>query len=553
MLSKPPITRTGTSGWFGRRATRLKGLVVVGAVTLGFAGAAIAAAVPASADAGFQFTEVGSDTIQNMMDFFAGQVGGGVIGTYDAVNPLTQTAGEIITPELNLATPAGAQQLCSYTRPNGSGQGFNAMDFSYNPGTTLGQLASAPQAGCVTMSRSSSGPGSVSGTAGTPGSLLGTGNFVYVPFAIDAVDYATGPTTAISETIKCNGPTTPAGFTCSSTTGPGTVTFTTTPTTISQTADFTVAQLQTLYATCSPVTVGATTYNPGTAFSYTATSATPAVFTTTTASNLTAGTTVTLSGGTAPGGFTNGTPYFVVAPTATTFELAATSGGTAINSTSTGSGTVTAAGNIDLYAPQTGSGTLKFWQSTMGVTAPQACWHQTVIAGPGTGISVEEHDGAAVASDPNGIAPVSIAKWVAMNNAVTTPDVRHGDILQSITVSGTVVPPLSSGAMNVAGCLTGAGFNQATCFPITREVYNVLDFFEIINTPPPAGQTGNPAFNSTLGGLFASTSSTLCRSQFTITNLGFGNLPTANSAFPDQCGATTTGLRVQMNNTAAAG
>jgi len=553
MLSKPPIARTGKSGWLGQRATRLKSLVVVGAVSLGFAGAAIAAAVPASADPAFQFTEVGSDTIQNMMDFFAGQVGGGIIGTYDAVNPLSQTAGEIITPGIASATTPGASLNCSYTRPNGSGGGFKAMDFSYNPSTTLGQAAVAPQAGCITMSRSSGAPGSVSGTAGTPGALLGTGNFVYVPFAVDAVTYATGGTTASSQTIKCNGPTTPTGFTCSSTTGQGTVTFTTTPTTISQTADFTVAQLQTLYGTCSSVTVGGTTFNPGTSFTYSATAASPAVFTTTAASNLTAGTTVTLSGGTAPTGFTNGTPYFVVAPTATTFELAATSGGTPINSTTTGSGTVTAAGNVDLYAPQPGSGTLSFWQTTMGVTAPQACWHQTIIAGPGTGIAVEEHDGAALASDPNGIAPNSIAKWVAMNNGVTTPDVRHGSLLQSITVGTTVVPPTSGGAMNVAGCLTGASFNQATCFPITREVYNVVDFFEVVNTPPPAGQVGNPAFNPVLAGLFASTSSTLCRSTFTISNLGFGNLPTANSAFADQCGATTSLLRVQMNNTTAQG
>jgi hypothetical protein len=85
-------------------------------------------------------------------------------------------------------------------------------------------------------------------------------------------------------------------------------------------------------------------YTSPTSFSYTSTSASPAVFTAT-ASNYAAGTTVILSGGAPGGGFSNGVVYYVAAspaPTANTFSLAATSGGTAINSTSTGSGTVAA-------------------------------------------------------------------------------------------------------------------------------------------------------------------------------------------------------------------
>jgi hypothetical protein len=74
---------------------------------------------------------------------------------------------------------------------------------------------------------------------------------------------------------------------------------------------------------------------------YTATNASPCVFTAT-ASNYSAGAAVVLSGGSPPTGFTNGTNYFVAAspaPTANTFSLAATPGGAAINSSSTGSGT----------------------------------------------------------------------------------------------------------------------------------------------------------------------------------------------------------------------
>lgn len=73
--------------------------------------------------------------------------------------------------------------------------------------------------------------------------------------------------------------------------------------------------------------------------SFTATNASPAVFTVGTA--IANGTPVALSGSSLPAGFTAGTTYFAVAASGLTFELSATSGGSAINSTSAGSGTVT--------------------------------------------------------------------------------------------------------------------------------------------------------------------------------------------------------------------
>jgi hypothetical protein len=75
--------------------------------------------------------------------------------------------------------------------------------------------------------------------------------------------------------------------------------------------------------------------------SFTATNASPCVFT---ASGFyySNGTPVQLTGGSLPAGFTAGTTYYVknVNVVAGTFQLSATSGGSAINSTSTGSGTV---------------------------------------------------------------------------------------------------------------------------------------------------------------------------------------------------------------------
>jgi hypothetical protein len=74
-------------------------------------------------------------------------------------------------------------------------------------------------------------------------------------------------------------------------------------------------------------------------YSFTATKASPAVFTAT-GSAYAAGETVLLSGASLPGGFTAGTFYFVVHPAGPTFQLAATQGGPGIASTSAGSGTV---------------------------------------------------------------------------------------------------------------------------------------------------------------------------------------------------------------------
>lgn len=79
--------------------------------------------------------------------------------------------------------------------------------------------------------------------------------------------------------------------------------------------------------------------NMTSSIAYTATNASPAVFTAT-GSGFVAGQIVTLSGGSPPSGFSNGTLYYAVNPTANTFQLAASSGGTAINSSGTGNGNV---------------------------------------------------------------------------------------------------------------------------------------------------------------------------------------------------------------------
>ncbi|MGH3205923.1 MAG: hypothetical protein ACRDP5_28310 [Streptosporangiaceae bacterium] len=78
---------------------------------------------------------------------------------------------------------------------------------------------------------------------------------------------------------------------------------------------------------------------PASQMSFTATNASPAVFTVTDTA-YPDGTGVQLSGGSLPAGFTAGTTYYVVNASGDTFQLASTPGGNALASTSTGSGTV---------------------------------------------------------------------------------------------------------------------------------------------------------------------------------------------------------------------
>jgi ABC-type phosphate transport system substrate-binding protein len=378
----------------------LTNLVAAGAVTLGMGGFALASAGPASADPHQIYTAVGSDTIQDVMNQYSLDLGVNTLGSWNATDPVTNTATSpppFITP----ANAAGGQ--CSFSRPNGSGQGLAALRKSINPSTTATQLPGPPQPNCIDFSRSSSAPATADKSP--------TGALVYIPFALDAVTIAAGSAT-----------------------------------TVAQANNFTLAQLQSLY-TCNTTVVNGVTYNPGT------------------------GTTL---------------------------------------------------GNIDLYIPQSGSGTLSFWAGVMGFTTANIppCLHQTIVAGPSTGTIVEEHDGTAVTSDPNGIGPFSIAQWISQRNGHN--DRRHSAILQNI---GGTFP--CSGSSNC----TGAGTTLNASFPITREVYNIVPFNKVTS-----GMTG---FDPNLAQLLAGPNSNLCQDQFTITGYGFALLPGTT----DTCGSTASSLR----------
>jgi len=419
MNPNPPSHLGDKPRW--RRATRLKALVATGTIALGFAGVGLAASAgPAVADPSVNYIATGSDTIQDVMNGFA-LLEGNVLGSYNAVNPVTAATHEIITPS---KVPFGTNTPvtnCSYARPNGSSEGFAALDFSITQ-VSLAHLATpGPGPGCVDIARSSSAPGSFANSG--PGSSNTTsGPLIYIPFALDAVAGAVGGTTNITDANS-----------------------------------FTTAELTSMYGSCAATVVGTNTYFP------------------------------TQSGVTTPPGDIG----------------------------------------INLYAPQSGSGTLKFWASKVGLTldsngAPTGtsalCVHQTIVNGPNTGTIVEEHNGLAVGTDPNGYMPFSIAQWIAQSGGID--DRRNGAVLTNI--DGTS-PFTTTGTLN-------------TAFPYRREVYLVTAFDRVV-------QTNDGKFDSVLSGLLNGTGSFLCHATITIRTYGFATL---SSSTTDLCGSTANSLRVNQ-------
>jgi hypothetical protein len=205
MMSKRPVS------------SRVKSLMAVGTAVVGFTSLAVVYAGPAFADPAVVFVAVGSDTSQDVINQFSYDIGANELGSYNAVNPVTAVADENITPVIAGSPTAN----CSFTRPNGSGQGLSALRKSINQSTTAAQLTDPPQAGCIQIGRSSSGPGT---------NQANDGSLVYIPFAYDNVSGVVAPT---SHLTTAN--------------------------------DFTETDLINLYKNCQNVTEGGVTYNPNTA------------------------------------------------------------------------------------------------------------------------------------------------------------------------------------------------------------------------------------------------------------------------------------------------
>lgn len=119
---------------------------------------------------------------------------------------------------------------------------------------------------------------------------------------------------------------------------------------------------------------------------------------------------------------------------------------------------------IDLLVPQPGSGTRSFFAGIVGINATTLPAWVSDHYNPGN-LPVEEHDGSAVAADPNGIMPFSIAQYIAQSKGFN--DRRHGAVLQSIDGQAPIV-----------------GGKISSTFPsqFTRLVYNVIPFEDTVST-----------------------------------------------------------------------
>jgi hypothetical protein len=217
------------------RGRKARSLVAATVAIVGFAGLAIAQTTTvAHADPTEVLVAVGSDTVQDVYNQFALDLTGNALGSYDAVNPVTQTQGD----NISYADGSGHTN-CSFTRPNGSGGGLSALRESLNPATTIGPLTGAAldQPGCVDIARSSS-------SVTDDGHQSNTGPIVFVPFGVDAVAGASGGSAAGAAYSYMGQTITPQA------------------TFITHAGDFTLVDLVNLYKNCIPVTEDGVTYDP---------------------------------------------------------------------------------------------------------------------------------------------------------------------------------------------------------------------------------------------------------------------------------------------------
>lgn len=437
----------------GRARQRARRLVAVGTVVAALASIGVVeAAGTAYADPSITYLAVGSDTTQDVLNAFANDLGGNLLGSFDAVNPVTGASHDNITAAktgTGIGTNTSGPQKCGLTRPNGSNDGLTALRESLsststatplsgqavtvtgtNSSNTIDTVTGAlpglkPELGCVDIARSANPPTNTVVSASA-------GEFIYIPFALDAIAGGIGPATA--GTI--------GGVPAAATKLAGA-------------SQFTDAQLQTLYGSCQPVTV---TVN-GTSVTYDPT-----------------------------GKIAGDTP-------------------------------------IDLYVPQAGSGLRTLWGTALNFstsTLPSCVFDRIqsdggLVPASYLGQSVQQNDGTAVAVDPNGYEPYSVAQYISQTKNLDTR--LHGIQIQPL---GGVSPVTTSGTLNIN-------------FPIRHEVYNVVQYDRVVNT-------GDGTYDPNLAGLFVGTNSQLCQDAAEIVNYGFATLSAA--PLGHTCGAVAaTNLR----------
>jgi hypothetical protein len=156
---------------------------------------------------------------------------------------------------------------------------------------------------------------------------------------------------------------------------------------------------------------------------------------------------------------------------------------------------------INAYIPQPGSGTRSFWIGQVKITEADITNGVTAAKDvTPSGISVQEHDGTAVANDPYALVGFSISQWVAQTNGVA-PKRTAGAVLRSM------------GGLEATVVTDGVYATAPTWSAIKRAVYNIVPT-ALINSDVENAYTR----------AFRGTNSLVCQSQTVIQKFGYGLL-----------------------------
>ena len=159
------------------------------------------------------------------------------------------------------------------------------------------------------------------------------------------------------------------------------------------------------------------------------------------------------------------------------------------------------ANTINAYIPQAGSGTRSFWIGKVGITEANIAAGTTAAKDvTANGLSVQEHDGAALKGDKFGIVGFSISQWVAQTNGVATNRLQ-----------GAVLRPMVGVAATVA--TDGVFATNPAWTAIKRTVYNMVPT-ALANAVEPNAVTR----------AFVGTDSLVCQAKTVIQKFGYGLL-----------------------------
>ena len=388
--------------WYKERENQVKlkplgrrGLVrslAVGGLAVASVTSLVLTQTPALADPGFTYVAVGSDTIQDFENGWAAALTPGTLASYNATNPENNTTTyEVITPVKKGITTSATQipgEACSFDRPNGSGDGSKALQdslglASVDVGSTI------PQTNCVDIARSSSGPAVVDSQNGA---------IQFIPFALDAVTSAVGPSSSVTIENAAGTGTESAG-----------------PTNLSALigVGFTKAGLQAMFGSGDDAVAANVTSGSGVCYApYQG-----GDLTTLLPAGVTCSSTVIVD-------------LYIPQPNSGTLKFWAQSNEMNFNASSPPA--------WDHQHIVNGAGTtLADYAALTGTSA----------------VSVEEHDGTAFAADPNGIGPFSIAQWIAQNNGIN-PRFHGAQLLPINSVS-----PLTGTLLNTSFPITRQVYN----------------------------------------------------------------------------------------------